>query len=124
MKKVLYSALAVTCAIAGVAASKVKANSHRTLVIYKYIGATPTTTALVTNLSNWTAVSSTAGCTSTQAACAFTSTIPTVTVSGRHIPSKPIDAAVGATVNFVTYYVPTIRTGNVYTYLHAFNKSI
>lgn len=123
MKKSIYSVLAFASAITGVMISKANASSHRAIVIYKYIGGSPVDATLVTNLNNWTAVSSIpTACHSSQAACAFTTTIPTVTMGTRHIPSAPINAAVGGTAG-VSYYIPILKASSGYTYLHSHNQT-
>lgn len=121
MKKVLYLALAVVSAITGVMVSKANSNQHKKF-LYKYIGPSPTAPTLVTNVTNWTAYSSIPSCNSTEAACYFINTIPTLTIGTRHIPSANIDAAIGATISGVIYYVPIKRPASAYTYLVAFNQ--
>lgn len=122
MKKILYSVLAVTGAITGVMLSKANVNTRRQILIYAYIGPRPTTPTLVTNVLNWTHVVSITFCSSTQAACAFTATIPSLTIGTRHVPSANIGAAIGVTIGGISYYVPIKKVGSAYTYLHAFNQ--
>jgi hypothetical protein len=99
MKKVLYSALAAACAIAGIAASKAEANKHRvtTTFYFRYLGPTVTpTTHDVTLTTNWTfthtAVSGGGvSCNDTNIRpCGLsTTTAYTTAVSGRKLPNVP-----------------------------------
>ncbi|PUZ24598.1 hypothetical protein GA0116948_105239 [Chitinophaga costaii] len=89
MKKVIYSALAVTAAIAGVAATKANTKTHRAVYLYRYIGTTPVTSAsLVTNVNNWTLVSTPSSCIGSVQACGITTTI----VSASNKPTEKIPA--------------------------------
>ncbi|SCC29810.1 hypothetical protein GA0116948_105236 [Chitinophaga costaii] len=98
MKKVFYSALAVTTAIAGIAASKANNNTHRSVYLYRYIGSRPVTTASqVTNVTNWTVTTTALWCTGTLQPCGVTTTIP---------PS--------ATSNHPSAKIPPIFTGAFY----------
>lgn len=111
MKKVLYSALAAVCAIAGVAASK--ANGHRVNNIFKYIGpANPASPNTVTATLNWTLVSSVpTACTGSNYACDFTTTVaPHVIGSGsaqRQVPAASLDLQAQQTPSLSFTILPT-----------------
>lgn len=103
MKKILYSALAVATAIAGVAATK--ANNHNTRVAAHYFklitGVTPSTQHNVTLTTNWT-LTNTPSCVSGSAEVCVLGSNESVFVVGsgstaRHLPTIPAGETITAT---------------------------
>lgn len=92
MKKHLYSAFAILCAISGISATKSKSN--RIQYYFSYIGPVAYSSSDVTNLTNWTLVAGPSSflCSGSDYACAYSTTDPYVSVSGRKIPSVPIQS--------------------------------
>ncbi len=109
MKKVIYSALAIASAIAGVAASKANTNLHRLVTTFYFTtSVSPTTAALVTSKANWSTVipaGVTCG-TTTSKACSIVATYSITAGVAHHKIIRPsaVDAQINAETVTLGFY--------------------